>query len=55
VTIFNAAYSPNFQPVEGAISVVKRHIKKARFRALALNIQADVDKIIMESSKKVEK
>jgi hypothetical protein len=55
VTIFNAAYSPNFNPCEGAISVCKNWIKKARLRAVALNQDEDVEKIVMESSKKVEK
>jgi hypothetical protein len=50
-TILNAAYSPNFNPVEGAIGVCKRQIKKARLRAVALNQDEDVEKIIMASSK----
>ena len=28
--IFNSSYSPNFNPVEGAIGVVKSGIKKKR-------------------------
>ena len=55
VTIFNSAYSPNFNPCEGAISVCKRQIKKARLRALALNLDADVEQIIKDSAKKIEK
>jgi transposase len=55
VTIFNAAYSPNFNPCEGAISVCKNSIKKARLRALALNLDADVEQIIKDSAKKIEK
>ena len=35
--IFNAAYSPNYNPIEGVISVGKGKVKKVRLRALALN------------------
>jgi hypothetical protein len=38
-----------------AISLCKNSIKKARLRALALNLDADVEQIIKDSAKKIEK
>jgi transposase len=42
----NSSYSPNFNGVEGAISVMKVKIKRERLRALALNKDIDLDQVI---------
>lgn len=52
--IFNAAYSPNFNPIEGVIGVAKREIKKERLRALALNSAIDLEAVIARSFHEIE-
>lgn len=55
--IKNAAYSPNFNPIEGAISVCKTKIKRARLRSVVLrqelNLEETITKSFMEIGKKV--
>jgi hypothetical protein len=47
--IFNAAYSPNFNPIEGVISVGKGAIKKKRLNALARNEAINMEEVIENS------
>ena len=51
----NVAYSPNYNPAEGAISVCKLSIKRERFRASVLNKPIDVESEIEKSFMKIEK
>ena len=51
----NAAYSPNYNPVEGAISVCKKSIKKKRLRSQILNRPIDLWKEIEESFMEIKK
>ena len=55
VPILNAAYSPDFNPIESAFSVVKREIKKARIQGLVRGEEEDLDAIIKAAFKKVNK
>jgi transposase len=40
--IFNASYSPDFNPIEGVFSIVKQKIKQQRLRALAKGQQTNI-------------
>lgn len=42
--VYNASYSPNYNPIEGVISVAKSSIKKKRLRALVLNEKIDMER-----------
>ena len=44
--IFNAAYSPNYNPIEGVFSLTKREIKGARLRAILNGQEIDDEAII---------
>ena len=46
--IFNAAYSPDYNPAEGAIMLTKTAIKLERWRALQLGHELDIEKTINE-------
>ena len=53
--IRNAAYSPNYNPDEGAISVCKLKIKRERLRAVVLGNEIDLNEVIEKSFMEIEK
>ena len=52
--IFNAAYSPDYNPAEGAISVVKGLVKKWRLQAIVNETEADIEQMIKEAALKLK-
>ena len=55
LVVRNAAYSPNYNPDEGAISVCKLKIKRERLRAVILSREIDLNDVIMKSFMEIEK
>ena len=53
--VYNAAYSPDYNPIEIAIGEAKLKIKKARLRAVAFNEDIDLAKVVDESFKSIRK
>ena len=51
----NSAYSPNFNPIEGAIAVCKKSIKKKRIRTQILNKPMNMEAEIEKSFKEIKK
>lgn len=49
--VLNAAYSPDYNPIEGAIGVAKAAIKKERLRRVLLNEADAVEEIVDEACK----
>ena len=47
--ILNASYSPNYNPVEGAIGMVKAITKKLRLDAIVKDEKVDLNKLIKHS------
>ena len=44
--LFNAPYSPNFNPIEGVIGMTKMSIKRERWNALKMGRELDLDECI---------
>ena len=55
INVRNAAYSPNYNPIEGAISMSKLKIKRERLRAVILSREIDLNAVIMKSFMEIEK
>ena len=53
--IFNASYSPDFNPIEGVFSVTKNYVKRERLKAIILKKRINLEQLITESFKRVEK
>ena len=53
--IFNAAYSPNFNGVEGVIDLGKAMIKKERWNALQQGQELDISQLIEDVFAKIDK
>jgi transposase len=51
----NSSYSPSYNPIEGMFSVTKTKIKRERLRALALNKEINLDRVIKESFMNIDK
>jgi transposase len=49
--IYNAAYSPDYNPIESVFSVVKNAIKRERIRQFAKGSKKSIEEIINESFK----
>jgi len=44
--IYNASYSPNYNPIEGVIGIGKNKIKQQRWHNLQVDQQIDDEKLI---------
>ena len=53
--IYNASYSPNYNPIEGVIGLAKNYIKQMRWHNLTLNKKMDDKELINLAMKRVEK
>ena len=53
--ILNAAYSPNFNGVEGVIGLAKAMIKKERWNALQQGQELDIRQLIEDVFVKIDK
>ena len=47
--IYNASYSPDYNPIENAIGMAKLEIKRARLRAVAANKHIDLPQVVSDS------
>ena len=52
--IFNASYSPNFNPIEGVIGLAKSYIKQQRWANIQQNLHEDDRKLINDGFKKIK-
>ena len=43
IPIYNASYSPDYNPIEGVIGLAKNHIKRERLRAIVLGTKLDLN------------
>ena len=46
--VLNASYSPNFNPIEGVIGLLKTKIKKIKLRAIVHEDELDLEEEIIE-------
>ena len=46
--IYNAGYSPDYNPAERAIGLVKGHVKKRRLKAIIRDEKPDIRDLIVE-------
>ena len=53
--VYNAAYSPDYNPIERVFGLVKADIKKARLKAIINETQPDDRVIINEAFAKIKK
>ena len=51
--IFNASYSPDFNPIEGVFSVTKNYVKRERLKAIILRKKVKLERLILESLKQI--
>ena len=52
--IYNASYSPNFNPIEGVIGLAKAYVKQQRWKNLRMNVKVEDNVLINEAFKKVK-
>ena len=52
--IFNASYSPNLNPVEGARGLAKAQIKMKRWNSLQNGIDIELNEVIEKSFMEIE-
>ena len=55
VRILNASYSPNFNPIEGVIGLIKNNIKRQRVNAIAQGHFIDLREAIENIGGNIEK
>lgn len=51
--IFNASYSPDYNPIEGVFSIVKLKIKQQRLKALAKGVKTNIEFVIDNAFREV--
>ena len=53
--IFNASYSPEFNPIETVFSLVKRNIKTERLKLIVRNEEEDINAMTDKEFKRIKK
>ena len=51
--VYNAAYSPEFNPIEFVFGLVKRNVKTRRLQHFIKNEVEDINKIVSEEFNKI--
>ena len=53
--IFNASYSPDYNPIEGVFAVTKNYVKRERLKAIIHRKRVQLEALILSSFKQVDK
>ena len=53
--IFNASYSPDYNPIEGVFAIVKNYIKRKRLEAIINGKKMRLEGLIKEAFERVSK